>query len=330
MNQYIIKILLTNDFIPFVYKTNISYLSFQDVYNLLSINKEIRNKIESYSKIKCENFKDFKINNKIKFKKYKSWYLCLLFWDCGFPKILLKHLSKSDDKMKRRIFVPIIDIGRTKLHHLIIPKFEDLDVYPKIEYRDKKFTFYSRLNSIDDIYLDWLESKFYEEDFEPRDEPIYNPTFKEIFKGLETITNYEDGKNFLSSRGFFSINKFELLEELQKITNINQFCENEDVVNQIKVIPRLRSYQVKKYNTRFPRSCTIIKYKRNYHKLIKETKRYICCKYSVMLMKGVCKFFKDEGIIEREPSFYTFVKLCNKLNFVGKNVIGGYCEFNFF
>lgn len=331
MNEDAFKILLLNGLIPLKYKTERAYLLFDDVYNLQMTCKQIRNKIESFSKMKCRDFNDFELNWNKKLQKYKTWYRCLLFWNCKFPVILLKHLSKSYDTTKRRIFVQIDEKNRNNLDHLIVPTKDNLNVFPKIEYTNRRFMKSASLNSVDDFHLMCDERRFRDRssDSEDDDEEEYVSECIEIFKGTENFKTYEQGIKYLGRKGYFSINKFELLEDLINTTQINQFWENDDVWNEIKQIVKLREYQVTEFTERFPKSLTRIDYvKECYCKLRSEKKIYKSCKYSVMLMKNVCEFFKSQGVIEKEPSLHTFVGLCNSLKFI----VGwskGICEFNF-
>lgn len=131
MNLDSLKIILNQrNFIPEVYKTETSYLSFENVYNLSSTSKNVRFQIENFCKNVCRNFEDF---NEIKIKKYKTWFNCLLFWNCKLPSIIIRNLVDKNDNNKYGTFISMKDHLSYELTSYGIP-IDKIGIFPCVEY----------------------------------------------------------------------------------------------------------------------------------------------------------------------------------------------------
>lgn len=119
--------LIQRNIIPEFYKT--SYLSFEDVYNLSLTCKSVRFQIENFCKNICRNFEDFETSNKI--KKYKTWFNSLTFWDCKFPKTIIRNLIKNNNQNKLTTFIPI---NSTEEYEITLIGEKHIKIYPRIEF----------------------------------------------------------------------------------------------------------------------------------------------------------------------------------------------------
>lgn len=195
MNRDVIKILLQNKLIPEIYKTETSYLTFNDVYNLNLCSKNIRFTIENFCESKCQNFEDFETSKIIKFKKYKTWFTTLLFWTCKFPKIILKHLISENNG---NVFISVIPT--CEKHILNTMNTFGMTLFPRIKmshgrarYRENKFEVSKKFDKI----LRKIEMKY--------------------------ATNYTALKSYLASKGFFSVNEKGIGLLLKEQFKINEY-----------------------------------------------------------------------------------------------------------
>lgn len=208
MNRDAFKILLQNDLIPTIYKTETSYLIFNDVYNLNLCSKNIRFQIENFCKSRCQSFEDFQESKNIKFNKYKTWFTSLLFWECKYSKIILKHLIPEKTTT---IFIPIIpfcesqtvQISQTRISRriTIFPRIELIRFEPKL-----KIGFC----------------------IEEKEESSLSRELSDIVTKINSkCETYEEFKRCLSIEGFFSIDQEQLAKQIIRINQPLSFLKND-------------------------------------------------------------------------------------------------------
>lgn len=89
--------------IPKTFHKNSSYLQIEDIFDLLSVSKNINRIIENYYEIKCSHFRIFT-------KKQKTWFKTFILKDCKLPYFILKHMYFQFSDFWRIDFVPLISI----------------------------------------------------------------------------------------------------------------------------------------------------------------------------------------------------------------------------
>lgn len=296
--ENIFNILFCNDLIPQVYKNN-SYLWVSDVYNLSLSSKSMFNLIETFSKKRCQQFKDFDENYIIKYKKYGSWYNCLLFWECKFPKEVVRNLNRTSET-----FISVIPIIHEFSKHSVSYGYLGMNVYPSLEFYENKIEYHYEATPHEEYKeIEINQNRIYKRRI-IIDYPQFSKFYDSVLKEIEdqTFYNYESCRIYLSKKGFFPIDLVKTERDFSNLTHFDKIriphkyykgmkkSTAEKQTDFFEFVNSFWTMHSKKYD-KIPK--TIKNYKTTYY-IGEETKSIII---------GICTFF---GL---KPTFYNFCSL---------------------
>lgn len=104
--EFIFRIIIrTNNFPPLEFRIDGSQIEIEDCYNLLLTNKKIRKVIEDHNRTLCSHFNNYHTNIKIKLRKYKTYFNCLILWNYKLPKEVIRNIDFNSST-----FIPICEV----------------------------------------------------------------------------------------------------------------------------------------------------------------------------------------------------------------------------
>lgn len=318
----------TQNFIPETFYKNSTYLNVQDVQNLAICDKLLRRIIEQNSKSKCERFVDFKEQHKNKLRKYKTWFLCLLLWECKFPIQVLRNVEKTiSQNVGYTKFIPLVPFELENTECKI--EIETKEIFPSIMTIHQSMFFNFSLGSKKLEMLETTDKKERDHHDIVTESDSYKKFEKDLKLKSSDFPNLDSIVEFLATKGFYPVNygksfqqisesiNRDFYEEMSYFYDSSSFNEN----NEKPLKHHKRKYRnLKKRLGYYPKLNSKQELLRKYYSIF-DSLNEICGgaeiskgeKYFQEIMtfvSGICKFF------EISPTIPNFVELFNSDKFL--------------
>lgn len=214
----------TQNFIPELFHKNSTYLNVNNIQNLMICCKFLRRIIEQNSKSKCQRFIDFKEQQKKKFRKYKTWFVSFLLWECKFPIQILRNVRKTISRNENYVnFIPLVPFKLENTEFKI--DLETKEIFPSISSVDNR------------LYFNFCLGSRKAEDLEKRDEKerdwgqfveesdSFENLRKEFKLESSEFPNLSSAVKFLAIKGFYPVDHEKSFREISESINRNFYEE---------------------------------------------------------------------------------------------------------